>query len=208
MSGEILERCDICGREVVVYVQRRPGNVILCSACMVEEAERPSPGLAPPRPVGCPNCAQAEAQCDRMAQRIRELEAEGADMAFVGHMIAAERAQDRIRELESALAFRDADVAALSLEIKRLNDLSEWWHSRVEHLLGYLSEIRVACGDGGKREGQELVDYLRILWEEADPDRVSAREAELRAQDYAAPHDPSDAGAWGEDRFEERDGER
>ena len=28
------------------------------------------------RPSGCPSCAAAEAQCDRMAQRIRELEAE------------------------------------------------------------------------------------------------------------------------------------
>ena len=27
------------------------------------------------RPSGCPSCAAAEAQCDRMAQRIRELEA-------------------------------------------------------------------------------------------------------------------------------------
>ena len=27
-------------------------------------------------PSGCPSCAAAEAQCDRMARRIRELEAE------------------------------------------------------------------------------------------------------------------------------------
>ena len=31
--------------------------------------------MEPPRPSGCPSCAAAEAQCDRMAQRIRELEA-------------------------------------------------------------------------------------------------------------------------------------
>lgn len=33
-----------------------------------------SPGLTPPQPMGCPNCEAAERQCDRMAQRINELE--------------------------------------------------------------------------------------------------------------------------------------
>lgn len=83
-----------------------------------------SPGLTPPQPSGCPSCAAAEAQCDRMAQRIRDLEAEVCDAALAGHMIGADRAQERIRELEAALAFRDADVAALNLEIKRLNDVA------------------------------------------------------------------------------------
>lgn len=142
-----------------------------------------SPGMEPPRPMGCPNCAQAEAQCDRLAQRIREL--------------------------ESALAFRDADVASLSLEIKRLNDVAQTAgfslvlaEGEKMSLLMLLAQISEAVGDNGRRMQGELIDYLRILWEEADPDRVSAREAEVRAQDYATPHDPSDSGAWGEDRFE------
>lgn len=91
---------------------------------MMEAQRLQAPGMEPPRPAGCPSCAAAEAQCDRMAQRIRDLEADVCDAAFAGHMIGADRAQERIRELESALAFRDADVAALNLEIKRLNDVA------------------------------------------------------------------------------------
>lgn len=136
----------------------------------------PSPGLEPPRPAGCPSCAAAEAQCDRMAQRIRELEA-ALDLEAKARVAAADMAHD------AKLALARAEGAATSLVM-------------------LLAQIREAVGDDGKRMQPELVDYLRILWEEADPDHVSRREAELRAQDYATPHDPSDAGAWGEDRFE------
>jgi len=76
----------------------------------------PSPGMEPPRPSGCPSCAAAEAQCDRMAQRIRDLEAEVCDAAFAGHMIGADRAQERIRQLEAALALEArARVAAAEM---------------------------------------------------------------------------------------------
>ena len=71
---------------------------------MMEAQRLQAPGMEPPRPMGCPNCAQAEAEVDRLAQRIRDLEAEVCDAAFAGHMIGAERAQERIKELEAALA--------------------------------------------------------------------------------------------------------
>ena len=176
----------------------------------------PSPGMEPPRPAGCPSCAQAEAQCDRMAQRIRELEAEGADMAFAGHMIGAERAQDQIARLErenrALNATMDNLQAALDLEAQARVAAAEMAHEAklaqaqaegdASAMLMLLAQIREAVGDNGRRMQNELIDYLRILFEEADPDRVSQLEAELRAQDYTTPHDPSDAGAWGEDRFE------
>lgn len=144
------------------------------------EAQRlaaiPSPGMEAPRPMGCPSCAAAEAQCDRMAQQIRKLEA-ALDLEAKARVAAAEMAQEA--KLAQAQAEGDANA-----------------------MLMLLAQIREAVGDNGRRMQGELVDYLRILWEEADPDRVSAREAEVRAQDYATPHDPSDAVAWGEDRFE------
>ena len=169
---------------------------------MMEAQRLAAPGMEPPRPSGCPSCAAAEAQCDRMAQRIRELEAEVCDAAFAGHMIGAERAQERIRELEAALDLEArARVAAAEIahEAKMAQANAE---GDATAMLMLLAQIREAVGDNGRRMQGELVEYLRILYEEADPDRVSQLEAELRAQDYATPHDPSDAGAWGEDRFE------
>ena len=66
----------------------------------------PSPGMEPPRPAGCPSCAQAEAQCDRMAQQIRQLE---ADLLFEG------RARVQMGEgLNNALAQRDLLLGAIN----------------------------------------------------------------------------------------------
>lgn len=128
-----------------------------------------SPGMEPPRPMGCPNCAQAEAEVDRLKSAL--------DLEAKARFAAAEMAH------EAKLAQAQAEENMLSMGL-------------------FVGFIREAVGDNGRRMQNELVDYLRILWEEADPDRVSAREAEVRAQDYATPHDPSDAGAWGEDRTE------
>ena len=160
----------------------------------------PSPGMEPPRPAGCPSCAAAEAQCDRMAQRIRDLEAEVCDAAFAGHMIGADRAQERIRELEAALALEArARVAAAEMahEAKLAHGQAEYDSIGMRMLL---AQIREAVGDNGRRMQNELIYYLRVLFEEADHDRVSKRESEVRAQDYATPYDPMDAGAWCEDR--------
>lgn len=90
MSGETLERCDICGREVVVYERRRAWSPILCAGCVMEGAERPSPGLAPQRPVGCPSCAQAEAEVDRLKAAL-DLEARARKAAADGLADAKER---------------------------------------------------------------------------------------------------------------------
>lgn len=66
----------------------------------------PSPGMEPPRPAGCPSCQQAEAQCDRMASQIRNLE---NDLTFEG------RARVQLGEgLTRALAQRDLLLEALN----------------------------------------------------------------------------------------------
>ena len=61
--------------------------------------------LEPQRPSGCPSCAAAEAQCDRMAQRIRELEA-ALDLEARARVAAAEIAHEA--KLALAEAERDA----------------------------------------------------------------------------------------------------
>lgn len=136
-----------------------------------------SPGLEAPRPMGCPSCAAAEAQCDRMAQRIRELEAAQGEIAFIAHQQGWERAADRIRELEAALeleAKARVSAAEMAHEAKLAQAQAE---ADATALLMLLAQIREAVGDNGRRMQGELVDYLRILFEEADPDRVSDREA-------------------------------
>ena len=122
-----------------------------------------SPGMEPPRPSGCPSCAAAEAQCDRMAQRIRDLEAEVCDAAFAGHMIGAERAQERIRELEAALALEArARVAAAEMahEAKLAHGQAEYDSIGMRMLL---AQIREAVGDNGERMQDELLEYCRDL---------------------------------------------
>lgn len=126
-----------------------------------------SPGMEPPRPMGCPNCAQAEAEVDRLKSAL--------DLEAKARVAAAEMAHTA--KLAQAQAEGDATA-----------------------MLMLLAQIREACGDNGRRMQGPLVDYIRLLFEEADPDRVSAREAEIRAQDYAPAADPMDAGAWGEDK--------
>lgn len=132
-----------------------------------------SPGMEPPRPMGCPSCAAAEAQCDRLAQRIRELEAEVCDAAFAGHLIGADRAQERIRELEAALDLEaKARVAAAEMAHDAKLALDEALESiqsleaRLEvearttwSLLSYLADLRFALGDDGRRMQDELLNY-------------------------------------------------
>ena len=74
---------------------------------MMEAQRLQAPGLEPPRPSGCPSCAQAEAQCDRMAQRIRDLEAALA-LEARARGAAAEIAHDAKLALALAEAERDA----------------------------------------------------------------------------------------------------
>ena len=67
--------------------------------------------MEPPRPSGCPSCAAAEAQCDRMAQRIRELEA-ALDLEARARVAAAEIAHEAKLALALAEAERDAQASA------------------------------------------------------------------------------------------------
>ncbi len=67
----------------------------------------PSPGMEPPRPSGCPSCAAAEAQCDRMAQQIRQLESALA-LEVRARVAAAEMAHEAKLALALAEAERDA----------------------------------------------------------------------------------------------------
>lgn len=150
------------------------GNMI---TGMMEAQRLQAPGMEPPRPSGCPSCAAAEAQCDRMAQRIRDLEAEVCDAAFAGHMIGADRAQERIRELEAALALEArARVAAAEIAHEAKMALDEALESiqsleaRLEvearttwSLLSYLADLRFALGDDGRRMQDELLEYCRDL---------------------------------------------
>jgi len=104
---------------------------------MMEAQRLQAPGMEPPRPSGCPSCAAAEAQCDRMAQRIRELEAELA-LEVKARVACAEIAH----EAKLALAKAEGDATSL---------------------LFLLAQIREALGDNGKRMQNELVDYCRDL---------------------------------------------
>ncbi len=80
------------------------------------EAQRltamPSPGIEAPLPMGCPSCAAAEAQCDRMAQRIRELEA-ALDLEAKARVAAAEIAHEA--KLAQAQAESERDAALMRL---------------------------------------------------------------------------------------------
>lgn len=63
---------------------------------MMEAQRLQAPGMEPPRPAWCPSCASAEAQCDRMAQRIRDLEAALA-LEASARVAAAEMAHGRMK---------------------------------------------------------------------------------------------------------------
>lgn len=119
------------------------------------------PGLTPPQPSGCPSCAAAEAQCDRMAQRIRDLEAEVCDAAFAGHMIGADRAQERIRELEAALALEASARASVA-----------------ESLADVREAIHAALGNGADQwawqPGERWLDAAVRLIQQAREDREAA----------------------------------
>lgn len=117
-----------------------------------------SPGLTPPQPSGCPSCAAAEAQCDRMAQRINELERESADAAFVSYQIGYERG-------------RDAGKADLDLEAKARASVAE-------SLAEVREAIHAALGNGADQwawqPGERWLDAAVRLIQQAREDREAA----------------------------------
>ena len=83
-----------------------------------------SPGMEPPRPMGCPNCAQAEAEVDRLTAALN-LEA-----------------QARVAAAEAASAARD-DRDRLLLALDNLLPLLEGAETiRVSEVLATLEPIR------------------------------------------------------------------
>lgn len=169
---------------------------------MMEAQRLQAPGMEPPQPMGCPNCAQAEAEVDRLKAALdleakaRYSMAEGlaeakSKLAWYEGNEAAHRVILRQAKMDRDQAREDAHTAKLA-QAQSEGDATA--------LLMLMAQIREAVGDNGRRMQGPLVDYIRILFEEADPDRVSQREADLRAQDYAPAADPMDAGAWGEDK--------
>lgn len=80
---------------------------------MMESQRLQAPGMEPPLPMGCPSCAAAEAQCDRMAQRIRELEA-ALELEAKARVAAAEIAHDAKLALAQAESERDAALMRLA----------------------------------------------------------------------------------------------
>ena len=106
-----------------------------------------SPGMEPPRPSGCPSCAAAEAQCDRMAQQIRQLESALA-LEARARVAAAEMAHDAKLALDEAL--ESIQSLETRLEVKARMTLS---------LLSYLADLRFALGDDGRRMQDELLNY-------------------------------------------------
>ncbi|OQA31299.1 MAG: hypothetical protein BWY56_02391 [Acidobacteria bacterium ADurb.Bin340] len=111
----------------------------------------PSPGMEPPRPSGCPSCAAAEAQCDRMAQQIRQLESALA-LEARARVAAAEMAHEAKLALDEALGSIQSLEARLEAEARTTRSL-----------LSYLADLRFALGDDGRRMQDELLDYCREL---------------------------------------------
>lgn len=109
------------------------------------------PGLTPPQPSGCPSCAAAEAQCDRMAQRIRDLEA-ALELEARARVAAAEMAHEAKQALDEALESIQSLEARLEVEAR-----TTW------SLLSYLADLRFALGDDGRRMQDELLEYCRDL---------------------------------------------
>lgn len=142
----------------------------------------PSPGMEPPRPSGCPSCAAAEAQCDRMAQRLRELEAEVCDAAFAGHMIGADRAQDQIARLERENRALNATMDNLQSAL----DLEASARASVAESLAEVREaIHAALGNGADQwawqPGERWLDAaVRVIrqardWREATQEAPCTR---------------------------------
>lgn len=116
------------------------------------EAQRlQAPGMEPPWPMGCPSCAAAEAQCDRMAQQIRQLEAALA-LEARARVAAAEMAHEAKLALDEALGSIQSLEARLEVEAR-----TTW------SLLSYLADLRFALGDDGRRMQDELLEYCRDL---------------------------------------------
>ena len=111
----------------------------------------PSPGMEPPRPSGCPSCAAAEAQCDRMAQQIRKLESALA-LEARARVAAAEMAHEAKLALDEALGSIQSLEARLEAEARTTRSL-----------LSYLADLRFALGDDGRRMQDELLEYCRDL---------------------------------------------
>jgi len=111
----------------------------------------PSPGLMPPQPMGCPSCAAAEAQCDRMAQQIRKLESALA-LEARARVAAAEMAHEAKLALDEALGSIQSLEARLEAEARTTRSL-----------LSYLADLRFALGDDGRRMQDELLEYCRDL---------------------------------------------
>lgn len=118
---------------------------------MMEAQRLQAPGMEPPLPMGCPSCAQAEAQCDRMAQWIRELEAELA-LEVKARAACAEIAHEAKLALDEALGSIQSLEARLEVEAR-----TTW------SLLSYLADLRFALGDDGRRMQDELLEYCRDL---------------------------------------------
>ena len=118
---------------------------------MMDAQRLQAPGMEPPRPMGCPSCAAAEAQCDRMAQQIRQLEAALA-LEARARVAAAEMAHD------AKLALDEARESIQSMEARLEVEARTTWS-----LLSYLADLRFALGDDGRRMQDELVEYCRDL---------------------------------------------
>ena len=103
------------------------------------------------RPSGCPSCAAAGAQCDRMAQQIRELEAALA-LEAKARAACAEIAHEAKLALDEALESIQPLETRLKVEARTTSSL-----------LSYLADLRFALGDNGKRMQDELLDYCRDL---------------------------------------------
>ena len=124
-----------------------------------------SPGMEPPRPMGCPNCAQAEAEVDRLKAaldleaRARYSMAEGlaeakSKLAWYKGNEAAHRVILRQAKMDRDQAREEAQAAKLA-QAQAKGDATA--------MLSYLADLRFALGDNGKRMQDELLDYCRDL---------------------------------------------
>lgn len=79
----------------------------MISGMMAAQRLQP-PGLEPPQPLGCPNCAQAEAQCDRLNAAL-DLESKArVAAAEIAH--EAKLAQGQAEDDRNALLFLLAQI--------------------------------------------------------------------------------------------------
>lgn len=109
-----------------------------------------SPGLEAPRPMGCPSCASAEAQCDRMAQQIRKLEA-------------------ALDQSHAMLAHIDQENDRLEAENRMLNASREDWKGAAERAKAALdleAKARVAAA--------EIAHEAKLAQAQAESERDAA----------------------------------